>query len=282
PEQKLRIVQALQSGGHVVAMTGDGVNDAPSLKAADIGVAMGARGTDVAREASAMVLLDDDFGAIVKAVQLGRRIDDNLRKAMAFVLAVHVPIAGLTLLPLLMGWPLLFMPVHIAFLELIIDPVCSIVFEAEPDEHGVMQRPPRETGRPLLTRSMMFDSLMQGLLALGSVGLAYAWLLQQGLGESQARAGGFLSLIAVNILLIVNNRSLQGHVMSGLVRPNPALWRMLSLTLGLLAVVFFVPDLSALFKMAWPGEPGGIAICGALFGTLVSLQILRWFRAGKA
>ncbi|MBI5925944.1 MAG: cation-translocating P-type ATPase [Aquabacterium sp.] len=282
PEQKLRIVQALQAGGHVVAMTGDGVNDAPSLKAADIGVAMGSRGTDVAREASAMVLLDDDFGAIVKAVQLGRRIDDNLRKAMAFVLAVHVPIAGLTLLPLLMGWPLLFMPVHIAFLELIIDPVCSIVFEAEPDERDIMRRPPREIGRPLLTRSMMLYSLTQGLLALGAVGLAYAWLLQQGLSEPQARAGGFIALVAVNILLIVNNRSLHGHVMSGLLRPNPALWRMLALTLCLLGVVFFVPALSGLFKMTLPGESGAIAVGAAMFCTLISLQILRWIRAGKA
>ncbi|HEX5356619.1 MAG TPA: cation-translocating P-type ATPase [Aquabacterium sp.] len=282
PEQKLRIVQALQAQGHVVAMTGDGVNDAPSLKAADIGVAMGSRGTDVAREASAMVLLDDDFGAIVKAVQLGRRIDDNLRKAMAFVLAVHVPIAGLTLLPLLMGWPLLFMPVHIAFLELIIDPVCSIVFEAEPDERDIMRRPPREIGRPLLTRAMMLYSLTQGLLALCAVGLAYAWLLQQGLSEPQARAGGFVSLIAVNILLIVNNRSLHGHVMSGLLRPNPALWRMLALTVGLLGVVLFVPALSGLFKMVLPGALGAMAVVGALLGTLVFLQILRWFPVAKA
>ncbi|MFZ2297992.1 MAG: HAD-IC family P-type ATPase, partial [Aquabacterium sp.] len=150
PEQKWRIVRALQAHGEVVAMTGDGVNDAPSLKAADIGVAMGARGTDVAREASSLVLLDDDFGAIPQAVRLGRRIDDNLRKGMAFVLAVHVPIAGLSLLPLLFGLPLLFMPVHIAFLELIIDPVCSVVFEAEPEEDDVMHRPPRSPGSPLL------------------------------------------------------------------------------------------------------------------------------------
>lgn len=282
PDQKLRIVRALQASGHVVAMTGDGVNDAPSLKAADIGVAMGSRGTDVAREAAAIVLLDDDFGAIVKAVQLGRRIDDNLRKAMAFVLAVHVPIAGLTLLPLLMGWPLLFMPVHIAFLELIIDPVCSIVFEAEPDERDIMRRPPRETGRPLLTRSMMFYSLMQGLLALGAVGLAYAWLLHQGVSEPQARAGGFMSLIAVNILLIVNNRSLTGHVMTGLLRPNPALWRMLALTIALLGAVLVVPALSTLFKMAMPPLVGLQAVCGALLGTLLSLQILRWIRTPKA
>src|SRR5882762_1785595 len=140
PEQKLRIVNAHKGNGEIVAMTGDGVNDAPSLKAAHIGIAMGGRGTDVAREASAIVLLDDDFGSIVKAVKLGRRIYDNLRKAMGYLLAVHVPIAGLSLLPIIVGWPLIFSPGHIAFLELIIDPVASIVFEAETEESDIMRK----------------------------------------------------------------------------------------------------------------------------------------------
>jgi P-type Ca2+ transporter type 2C len=161
PEHKLRLVNAFKANGEIVAMTGDGVNDAPSLKAAHIGIAMGGRGTDVAREAAAIVLLDDDFGSIVKAVRLGRRIYDNLRKAMGYLLAVHVPIAGLSLLPIICGWPLVFTPVHIAFLELIIDPVASIVFEAETEERDLMRRAPRKPETPMFTSAMMGWSIFQ-------------------------------------------------------------------------------------------------------------------------
>lgn len=207
PEQKLRIVNALKASGEIVAMTGDGVNDAPSLKSAHIGVAMGGRGTDVAREASAIVLLDDDFGSIVKAVRLGRRIYDNLRKAMSFIFAVHFPIAGLAILPLLLGLPILLAPVHIAFLEMIIDPICSLVFEAEDEEPDIMDRPPRRPDERLFSPHLIGWCLTQGLVALGAVALVLADAVYAAMPDDELRALTFFALVVVIFALVFANRS---------------------------------------------------------------------------
>lgn len=248
PDQKLRIVNALKADGEIVAMTGDGVNDAPALKASHIGVAMGGRGTDVAREASSIVLLDDDFSAIVTTLRLGRRIHDNLRKATAFILAVHVPIAGMALLPLITGLPIVFGPVHIAFLEMIIDPVCSLVLEAEREESDIMKRPPRPPKEPLLTRSLAAWSLMQGVAALTVVAGVYYWAIGRAGDEFEIRALTFTALVAVVFALIFVNRSDSASIVKALLRRNVALVAVAVFVAGVMTLTMTIDPVRTLFK----------------------------------
>lgn len=281
PEQKLRIVNALKADGEIVAMTGDGVNDAPSLKAAHIGVAMGGRGTDVAREAAAIVLLDDDFGSIVKAVRLGRRIYDNLRKAMGFILAVHIPIAGLALLPLLTGMPILLGPLHIAFLEMIIDPVCSLAFEAEREERDVMRRPPRGPDAPIVSRNLAGWSFVQGLLVMAGTGGFTFWSWQQGHDAAELRAIAFVGLILGVFMLILVNRRFGSSLGSALGRRNTSLFLVAFVVAAVLALVQAVPAVARVFKLS-ALDSGHWLMLGLFAGaTLIALEAMkRFFRKG--
>ena len=249
PEHKLRLVEAFKASGCVVAMTGDGVNDAPALRAAHIGVAMGGRGSDVAREAAALVLLHDDFASLVAAVRLGRRIYDNIRKAMCYIVAVHVPIAGMSLLPLLFGWPPLLHPVHIVFLEFVIDPACSIAFEAEPADRDTMRRPPRSADARLFDRWLLALSIGQGIAALAAVAAVYGVALAVGAGEPVARAIGFAAIVLSNLALILGERSRRGDVRE-MLRPNRALWWVIAGAFTALVLAIYVPPAARVFRFA--------------------------------
>jgi P-type Ca2+ transporter type 2C len=255
PEQKLKIVTALKANKEIVAMTGDGVNDAPALKAANIGISMGARGTDVAREASSVVLLDDDFSSIVDGIRLGRRIFDNIRKAMSYVLAVHIPIAGVTLLAVLFKWPLLLFPAHIVFLELIIDPSCSIVFESVPEEKNIMKKSPRDPEEKIFNKRTVITSVLQGLFVIAVVASIFRIAMNLGQSEAQARAVSFCALVISNVGLIVANLSqsrvsFKTHILQS---KNKSLFVVTGSAVLLLFFLLEVPLLQRLFSFAQIG-----------------------------
>lgn len=264
PHQKLVLVEALKANGEVVAMTGDGINDAPALEAAHIGIAMGQRGTDVAREAADIVLLDDSFAAIVDGVRLGRRIFANLRKALVYVTAVHMPTAFLALTPIIFGLPPILFPMHVVLVEMVIDPVCSIVFEAEPSEKEAMKKPPRPRGEGLFGRRQLALAFLQGGVVSLAVLLLYVVALRAGLPDVEARAMAFVALVVANLILAFADSAEVGT--SFFDRRRVAFWAIGFVTTAILALILYVPTLSDIFNVERPDLPALLtALVVALF-----------------
>ena len=278
PEQKLFIVNALKANDEIVAMTGDGVNDAPALKSAHIGVAMGERGTDVAREASALVLLNDDFSSIVDSVRLGRRIYNNLKQAMGYVLAVHVPIAGMSILPLFFNLPIVLFPAHIAFMELIIDPSCSTVFESKKADRNIMKRRPRNLHQPMFSLKTVLVSLLQGTGVLIVTFVLFVIAVKTGRSEAEARSFAFASLVIANLMLIVINLSWTENAYRILLSANKILLAVCIGAISSLLVVLYVPFFAEIFHTAPLRFADFALIIVGMFMSLVWFEIVKLFK----
>jgi Ca2+-transporting ATPase len=277
PDAKLRVVEALKANGEVVAMSGDGVNDGPALKAAQIGVAMGKRGTEIAKGAASMILLDDNLEHMVTAIELGRKIYNNLRKAIRYVISIHVPIVLVVLLPLVFGWTYLHMlaPIHVIFMELIMDPTCAIAFENEPGEPGLLENPPRAADAPLFTGNELGFSILQGLVITAGILVLYHYAVAQGASEEKTRAFVFTTLMLANIFLTLVNRSFEHTIARTIFYKNRMIPIIIAISSAILAAILFVPWLHDLFKMA-PLRWSEIGLC-----VLTALVSVGWFEVWK-
>lgn len=253
PEQKLKLVENFKRAGHVVAMTGDGINDAPALAAADIGIAMGQRGTDVAREAADLILLDDKFTSIVAGIKQGRRIFGNLRRAMIYITAVHIPLAGLALLPILLGLPPMLYPMHLVLLELLIDPLCALVFENEPGDPDAMKKPPRRRDEQIFGLDQVVPAVLRGAVLLAATLGLYIWLIEIGSGVEVARSATFIALVTGNLSLAMSISTAEwGRIFS---RERALFWTISAVAALVLALSVTLPVMREILRFSplhWP------------------------------
>jgi Ca2+-transporting ATPase len=277
PEAKLKIINALKENNQIVAMTGDGVNDGPALKAAHIGIAMGKRGSEIAKDAASLILLEDDLSKMVDAIAMGRRIYTNLKKAIQYIISIHIPIVLTVFVPLALGWiyPNIFSPVHIIFMELIMGPTCSIIYENEPMEKNTMQQKPRPISNTFFNWHELTTSIIQGLLITAGALLAYQYAVQQGYGESLTRTMVFVVLITANIILTLVNRSFYYSILSTLRYKNPLVLWIISATLAISAALIFIKPLASFFEF----EPLTLAQLGISAG--IGFVSVIWYEAIK-
>ena len=277
PEAKLKVIDALKDNGEVVAMTGDGVNDGPALKAAHIGIAMGLRGSEVAKSAASLIITDDDLSHMTDAVALGRKIYDNLKKAIQYIVSIHIPIILIVTIPLLLGWTFtdIFSPVHVIFLELIMGPTCSIIYENEPMEADTMQRLPRKMGTTFLSLKQLSLSIIQGLMiTVGCLGIGF-YYLQQGSDDATIRSIIFITLLFSNIFLTLVNRSFYYSVFTTISFKNNLVPLIIGITLLLIIALLYVPFFQQLFILKTLSMPVLVTcIIVAMLNTL-------WIEIGK-
>lgn len=279
PEVKLKIVKSLKNQGEIVGMTGDGVNDAPALKASHIGIAMGKRGSDIAKEASSLILSDDDFGKMVDGVAMGRKIYFNLKKAIQYVISIHIPIILTVALPVILGWvyPVIFSPIHVIFLELIMGPTCSIIYENEPLEKDSMQKPPRDIKATFLRWKELSISIVQGLMITLGCLFIYQYSVQNNYGEAITRTMVFSTLIFANIFLTLVNRSFYFSVWSSFKYKNPLIWLIILISFLMLLLMIYQPGLAAFFKLRMLSVLQISFAAGIGFCAVIWFEIYKYF-----
>jgi Ca2+-transporting ATPase len=277
PEAKLRIINALKNQNEIVAMTGDGVNDGPALKAAHIGIAMGKKGSEIAKDAASLILMNDDLSKMVKAVAMGRKIYTNLKKAIQYIISIHIPIILTVFIPLALGWiyPNIFSPIHIIFLELIMGPTCSIIYENEPIEKNTMKLKPRPLSDTFFSWKELTTSIIQGLfITAGTLG-TYQFALSQNLGENITRTMIFTTLVIANVVLTLVNRSFFFSIFTTLKYKNNLVLLIIGITISLTGTILFVPDISAFFQFQ------KLSLTQLGFSILIGSVSVLWFELVK-